>query len=145
MPDDASQNLSNHTKLDPPFHFFLLPLAAANVIVGIVAVYNHQTFAAIWQLVMALVLAVAIFKIRVYALKVQDRVIRLEERIRLALLLPDAMQSRIGELSVSQLVAIRFASDGEVPGLVQKVISGSMKNADIKKAIQTWRPDTHRV
>ena len=79
------------------------------------------------------------------ALKVQDRVIRLEERLRLAELLPDRTRPRIGELTESQLVALRFASDGESPALVEKALATGMKSKEIKKAIQNWRPDYFRV
>ena len=88
---------------------------------------------------------VAFLLIRVNALKVQDRVIRLEERPRLAAVLQEPLRSRVGDLRESQVVALRFASDAELPALVEKALNSNMKGGDIKKAIVTWRADNFRV
>ena len=88
---------------------------------------------------------IAVLKIRLYTLRVQDRVIRLEERLRLASLLSDPLRSRIPELTEGQLIALRFASDAEVAQLADRAISEKLSPEDIKKAIQTWRPDYWRV
>ena len=94
---------------------------------------------------MALALVVLALKCRLYALKVQTRVIRLEERLRLVTLLPESLRAKIPKLTEGQLVALRFASDAEVPGLVEKALAASLPNTEIKNAIVNWRPDYFRV
>jgi len=86
-----------------------------------------------------------LFKLRLYPLKVQDRVIRLEERLRMERLLPDTLKSRIPELTAGQIVALRFASDAELPALVEKALNGKMEPKAIKQSIQNWRADYFRV
>ena len=99
---------------------------------------GFHVLAVVWAIV-------AMFKIRLYALKVQDRVIRLEEQLRLKGLLGEPLKARVGELNIDQLIALRFASDGEVSGLVEKTLSSQWSRKQIKQAIQTWRPDYWRV
>ncbi len=150
MAEKTPQNLQNHAKLDPPFHFFLAPVALILLVAaGIKAWQNgfdgsHIVYS-IEIILAGLWVLLATFKIRLYALKVQDRVIRLEERLRMEKLLPDSLKSRIYELTEQQLIALRFASDGELPTLVQKTLGGNLKPKEIKQAIQSWRPDYWRV
>jgi len=88
---------------------------------------------------------VAVFHIRSYALGVQDRVIRLEERLRLASVLQEPLRSRIGDLADTQLVGLRFACDAELPGLVKRCLDEKLSRKDVKAAVANWRPDTKRI
>ena len=146
MAERTPQSYANHTKLDPPFHFVLLPTLLLLSILTITNVIRHYDVLTAWILVVGMLALVNVsFRTRIYSLKVQDRLIRLEERLRLSSILSEPLRSRIGELTESQLVAIRFASDAEVPALVQKALAESLKNRDIKRAIVAWRADYFRV
>jgi len=145
MAEQKSQSLKNHARFDPPFHFFLLPVLFGNFIVCIVHNYHEPRHFNQWLILMSIALIVLAFKARSYALRVQDRVIRLEERLRLATLLPPSLSARIPELTEGQLIGLRFASDAEVPGLVEKTLQSNLTRKDIKKAVQNWRPDFWRV
>jgi hypothetical protein len=116
------------------------------LILAIVNVVRHYDLLEAWALVvLASAATVAAPLIRVNALKAQDRVIRLEERMRLAAILNEPLKSRIGELTESQLIAIRFCPDAELPGLVDKSLKSKLSASDIKKSIVNWRADTFRV
>ncbi len=145
MSDPVVQSLKNHVRYDPPFHFFVLPVFAAAVIWSLVHVFRHPNVHSLGLVVLFIAALIVVFKARLYALKVQTRVIRLEERLRLQQLLPEPLRARIPDLSESQLVALRFASDSEVAGLMEQALAKKMSNAEIKKAIQNWRPDYFRV
>ncbi len=141
----APQSFANHAKYDPPFHFFLLPLAAIYIIVAVTQLVRHPGFASFWELVLALGFLVIIGRLRSYATHLQDRIIRLEERLRLSALLSQPLRSRIGELTERQLVGLRFASDAELPSLVQRTLEEKLSLKDIKKSITNWRADEFRV
>jgi hypothetical protein len=145
MAENSSQDLANHTRYDPLFHFFLLPAILALWIRDVVVLVRHPGWEHAWGLLLVTALFVAAGKARGYALKVQDRVIRLEERLRFASLLPEPLRSQSLKLSEAQLVALRFASDEETPALVQRTLTENLSRADIKKSIKTWRPDNWRV
>jgi hypothetical protein len=152
MAETKPQNLANHGRLDPLFHFFLLPIFGLGVLLALIHFFAHLTtsdfhenFHAVLLILLAFALLVAVFKIRLYALKVQDRVIRLEERLRLTQLLPDPLRSRIPELTEDQLIALRFASDAEVAKLAERAMNEKLSRKEIKQAIQNWRPDNWRV
>lgn len=139
------QTYANHIRLHPPVHYFVFPVFLVNVVVAIVHAVRHPGWLSGWLVVVSVALFMAVGFMRAYALKVQDRVIRLEERMRLAWLLPEAQRASIGELSVKQLVALRFASDAELPGLAERAWTEKLTQKQIKQAIQQWRPDTFRV
>jgi hypothetical protein len=145
MAEKKLQTYANHVRWDPPFHFFALPVFLLLAIAGTVHFLWRPGLHSALMFVAAAALATVVVKSRLSALKVQDRVIRLEERQRLALLMPEPLRSRIPELTEGQLVALRFASDGEVAKLAERTLSEKLSPADIKKAIQTWRPDYWRV
>ena len=132
--------------MHPPFHFFLIPGSLVLLILAMVNIVRHSGELEAWILLLiAALMPVAVLLIRLNALRVQDRVIRLEERLRLASILPDSLRSQIGGLTEQQLVALRFASDAEVPGLMERVLKSGMPAGEIKKAIVTWRADVFRV
>lgn len=139
------QTLANHAKFDPSFHFFLLPVLAINVIVVAVELFRFPGALGAWLLLISVALVVIIARMRIYATQLQDRIIRLEEHLRLTAILPENLRVRIGELTDSQIVGLRFASDVELPALVQRALDEKLSRADIKKAIQDWRPDYSRV
>jgi hypothetical protein len=152
MADHLSQDLANHTRLDPLFHFFLGPVFILGVVLSVIHFFAHvghsdfrDNFHAGLIVLLAVALLVAVIKERLYALKVQDRVIRLEERLRLNQLLSEPLRSRIPELTESQLVGLRFASDAEVPKLVERTLNEKLSPKQIKQAILNWRPDYWRV
>lgn len=146
MAEKVPQTYANHVRLHPPFHFFLIPAALVLLVLTIVNVVRHYDLLESWILLLiGLITPIAILLIRINPLRAQDRVIRLEERLRLAALLNEPLRSRVGDLTESQLVALRFASDAEVALLAEKALKEQMKAADIKKAVVTWRADLFRV
>jgi hypothetical protein len=145
MAEKRPQTLANHARLDPPFHFFVLPVFGLSAIAATFHFIWRPSLHSAWLFVVAVAAVTAILKLRMYALRVQDRIIRLEERLRLASLLPEPLHSRIPELTEDQLIALRFASDAELPKLTERTLSEKLSKSDIKKAIQVWRPDYWRV
>ena len=143
----AEQSYTNHTKFYPPFHFFVLPVLGLNFVWSIFrwrrAEFSFDGFVSLLTATAILMLA---FTARLMALKVQDRVIRLEERLRLERLLPGDVRSRIPEFTMNQLVALRFASDNELPALAKRVLDEKLRDRKIIKSyIKTWRPDYQRA
>jgi hypothetical protein len=152
MAEKQPQTFANHARLDPPFHFLVLPVFAAALIWAVVRFFvqfGHRSpggnFRAFLIIVLAAAAATLVVKARLYSLKVQDRVIRLEERIRLMQLLPEPLRSRIPELTEDQLCGLRFASDAEVAKLTERALNENLGRKQIKQAIQNWRPDYWRV
>jgi uncharacterized membrane protein YciS (DUF1049 family) len=144
---EQNQNLSNHARVFPPFHFFVMPVLLVNLGWSIyrVRTYNY-TFDAFLAVVVAAALILGFLSARMFALTVQDRVIRLEERLRYQRLLPADLQPRIGEFTVAQLISLRFASDAELPALARKVLDEKMtERKAIKQLVKNWKPDYLRA
>jgi hypothetical protein len=139
------QNLKNHARFDPPYHFFLTSVFFGNVIVSIVYAARHFCFYSAWLVLAAIAALVALFIVRVYPLKVQDRVIRLEERLRLQALTPREWHAQIYRLTEDQLIALRFAADDEVVELAKQALEHNLTRKQIKQRIKSWRADDWRV
>jgi hypothetical protein len=144
MPENKPQTYANHGRFDPGFHFVLAPLSLIAIILSIASMF-HRGLRGWVCILLSVTLFLAVRQLRTYALKVQDRLIRLEERMRLNRLLPERDRPRILELSESQLIGLRFASDEELPALAMRALQEKMTKKQIKMAIQNWRPDTFRV
>jgi len=145
MAERMPQSLANHARVDPLFHFIVLPVFGLSALGGTIHFLWHPSYHSASLFVISVAALIAVVKIRVYALKVQDRVICLEERLRLTALASEPLRSRIPGLTEGQLIALRFASDAEAPKLAERALSEKLSRADIKKAIQTWRPDYWRI
>src|SRR5438270_9071410 len=140
----AEQNLQNHRRLVPLFHFVLAALLALNFIhaARTFLPYTPESF---YRLVLAVALLLLAWYVRAFPFAVQDRVIRLEERLRLARLAPE-LAGRSDSITPEQWAALRFASDAELPGLAGEVLAGRLaKPQDIKGAVKSWRADYLRA
>jgi len=142
---ESSQDLKNHGRFDPPYHFFLTFVAIASVVISIVYAVHHPYFNSIWLVVVAVAAVIALLKLRSYPLKVQDRVIRLEERMRLQALAPIEWHTQIYRLTEDQLIGLRFAADDEVVELAKQALEHKLTRKQIKERIKDWRPDNWRV
>lgn len=140
------QNYANHRKNVPLFHFVALPILLANFIYAAQQLRHAIDIFHVMAALTALALIITGFAARVFALKVQDRVIRLEMRLRLREVLSADMQSKIMSLTPKQLVGLRFASDAELPSLVSQVLKDNITSADaIKKMVKDWQADDLRA
>lgn len=141
-----TQTYATHAKYVPAFHYVAVPILMGNVIVHAVGVARGPSLGAVWSLLVAVAILIALFLARVFALQAQDRVIRLEERLRMRELLPADLQPRIPEFTRDQIIALRFASDEELPALAARVLRENLqKRAEIKKLITSWRADLHQL
>jgi len=152
MAEHKAQTFANHTRFDPLFHFFLVPVFAIGLVMSLYHFFAHfahndfrENFHAFLLILLAIALLTLVFKVRLYSLKVQDRIIRLEERLRLMQLLAEPLRSRIPEITEDQFCGLRFASDAEVSKLVERALNEKLSRKQIKQAIQNWRPDYWRV
>ena len=140
-----AQNYQNHRRYVPAFHFVAVGILVINLIWSLVQAVRFPGIGTAIGLLVAVALGLMLWYMRTFALTVQNRVIRLEERLRLERLCPD-LGSRLSELGTGQLIALRFASDEELPGLVRRVLDERITDREvIKKAVRNWRADWLRA
>lgn len=142
------QNFRNHARHYPPFHFVLLPVLVLNLIFSIYITIHHwpqHRLLLLWWIVMSLALILMALLGRIQAVKAQDRIIRLEERLRLASLLSTDELRHIHEFTTRQLIALRFASDAELPALARRTLTERLEPKAIKQAIINWQADDLRI
>jgi dolichyl-phosphate-mannose--protein O-mannosyl transferase len=141
-----NQNFENHARFVPLFHFVVAPIFLLNIVWSIVRVIRHVSFESVVSLLVAVALFLLALTARLMALTVQDRVIRLEMRLRMQEQLPPELRARIREFTVDQMISLRFASDAELPSLAQRVLDEKLTNRTaIKKLIRDWQPDFLRA
>jgi hypothetical protein len=145
MSTTETQNFKNHGRLDPPYHMVLGTVLAVNLYMAGLFAYKDWNLFTGWLVVLSIAIWIPVLKIRTYALKVQDRVIRLEERLRLQALAPAEWHAQIYNLTEGQLIGLRFASDGEVVALAKEALEQNLTRKQIKERIKSWRPDEFRV
>ena len=143
---NQGQNFSNHSRMVPPFHYVALPILLVNFVSAVRGLFDGITFDASLDVLVAVALIIVALFARVFALKAQDRVIRLEMRLRMRELLPEDRQGRINDFTPTQMVSLRFAGDAELPELARKVLDENItKSTSIKKMITDWQGDYFRV
>jgi len=143
---ESIQTRASHRRFIPLWHFFVLPVLIAHVIIAGVRFYRVPNFETGWSIVVAIALVLGIYLSRSMPLRAQDRVIRLEERLRLEKILPADLRARVGDLTPEQMIGLRFAPDDEVTELTRRALNGELKTrSDIKREIRNWRPDHFRV
>jgi hypothetical protein len=145
MSKSEPQCLKNHGRLDPSFHVVTLFVLIVNLVVSIFYMAHHLSFFSAWLVLLSVVVFIPFFKLRLYPLKVQDRVIRLEERIRLQALAPSEWHTQIYRLSEDQLIGLRFAADDEVVELAKQALEHNLNRKQIKERIKDWRADNWRI
>jgi len=146
MAQKMPQNYANHRRFVPLYHFVLFAVFVVNLLWAIFKAVRAFSFETAWGVVMAIAILGLYFYLRIFALRVQDRVIRLEMRLRLKDLLPADLRGRILDLTPSQLIGLRFASDGELPELVREVLTEGIQDREaIKRKVRDWQADHLRA
>jgi hypothetical protein len=145
MSKTDQQNLKNHARLDPPFHIVLTLIVSLNLIYSVVHLVRHFGIQSAWFVVLSLGAVIVFWKLRTYPIKVQDRVIRLEERLRLQALAPAEWHTQIYRLNEGQLIGLRFAGDDEVVALAKQALEENLNRKQIKERIRNWRADEWRI
>jgi Family of unknown function (DUF6526) len=146
MAQEKAQTFENHNRVVPPYHMFAIPIFMINLIWRLVQLKYGITFASIMNVLLAIAFLILILYARMFSLTVQDRVIRLEMRLRLERLLPPDMRSRIPELTLAQLISLRFAGDEELVALTRQVLDERLNDRkSIKRRIKNWQADLLRA
>jgi hypothetical protein len=145
MSDSAPQSFKKHARFDPTYHFVLAAVLAANLFIVCCYAWQHLSMFSAWLVILSIAAWIPVLKLRLYPLKVQDRVIRLEERIRLQALAPTEWHTQIYRLTEDQLIGLRFAADDEVVELAKQALERNLDRKQIKERIKDWRPDDWRV
>ncbi|MEO8053567.1 MAG: DUF6526 family protein [Acidobacteriota bacterium] len=145
MAETPAQDFKTHRRWDPPYHYFAAPVLVIAFFVALWHAFKAPSGWTIWQIFVSAAVVVIVWKARSFALRAQDRVIRLEERQRLAAVLEGPLRARSLSLTEDQLIGLRFAPDAELAGLVEVALDENLSGEAIKKRIANWRPDTFRV
>ncbi|MGB7212567.1 MAG: DUF6526 family protein [Gemmatimonadales bacterium] len=143
---DVPQNFSNHPRFVPAYHFVAAAILLLNLAWNGIELFKYPGFGTVVGLLLAVALILLGWYLRAFPISVQDRIIRLEERLRMERLFPADLKARIDEFTRNQLIALRFASDREFPDLARKVLAGKIDDlATIKGMVTEWRPDHWRA
>lgn len=146
MAQEKVQNFKNHSRVVPPYHMFVIPIFMINFIWRLVQLKDGITFASIMNVLLAIAFVILVLYARLFTLTVQDRVIRLEMRLRLERLLPPELRARIPEFTVAQLISLRFAGDEELATLARQVLEEKLNDRKtIKKRVKNWQADFLRA
>lgn len=145
MSKDEPQSLKNHSRVDPSYHLVLYAVLLINLGLAITHLIKNVNIDSEWVVILSIAIFIPVWKLRTYPLKVQDRVIRLEERLRLQSLAPADWRTQIYRLTEDQLIALRFASDDEVVELAKHTLEHNLTRKQIKERIKSWRADDWRI
>jgi len=145
MSKSEAQSLKNHGRVDPAFHLVTFTVLLVNLGIAIAFAVKDLNIYTAWLVILSVAVFIPYFRLRMYPLRVQDRVIRLEERLRLRALAPAEWHAQICRLTEGQLIALRFASDEEVVELAKKTLEENLDRKQIKEQIRNWRADEFRV
>ena len=138
------QNLGNHRRYVPLYHYLLALLVLTNLFWAGWNLYDTPGLPGVFNLLLAIAILLIFYYVRAFPLAVQDRLIRLEERLRLRDVLPAELHGRIHEISADQLIGMRFASDAELPDLTREMLAGNLGGEEVKRKIREWRADDCR-
>jgi hypothetical protein len=143
---NSPQSLQNHARIVPLYHGVAFPIIVINLLWSAYRAFTRPSWETVLAALMGVALVLLFFFARIFALTVQDRVIRLEMRLRLREVLPPDLATRISEFTTGQLVALRFASDRELPGIARRVLDERLQDKKVIKAlVQDWQADHLRA